>query len=317
MANKFKCKDCRHSFSLNTGSEAICPKCKSDNIEPANGSNIVWKLLLFVVMAVVGYFTTDTIVAGSEDTIVEQKKPLVEKTVAVESPIDDEDFVEEEFIDDFSEPVPLPEAKPEPVLPIDTAVFVISNKTLKPEGFSFVVQCQKIPADYKVEKYMLFLGESDAEPTLVADATGLFSSDKYFANDGKYFVKALFVNNNTTTLKPIDGIVKPEVQVKETKPTKMEKEELQSKIDKSVSSAGASVNAWFKPVGGDRRVLPKSKITLRKANSCKSIENDLVFTDIQKMINYGKSQKVKINVVSVSYNGNNVIDAFEISTSMK
>ena len=304
MANKFKCRDCRHSFLLNAGSDLVCPKCKSDNIEPLKGSSLVWKLLLFVVMAAVGFFATDTFVvkpgkavpAAPAQQMVYEDEP--EATVEYQQSVS---YHEEE-------PQDLPVVVEE-LLPIDSAVFVVSNKALNQDGFSFIVSCENIPVDYQVEQYMLFLNENDTEPVLVAEANGKFSSDKYFAENGKYFIKAIFINNNSTTLKTIDGIVKPADKKEEVKPSRMEMSELESKINASIAekNGGSPVNKWYKGVGGDARVSTRVTIT---ANGMEK-----PFTSVDAMIRHGRTKKLKVKVLSVSYNGNNVIDAFEISMS--
>lgn len=304
MANKFKCRDCRHSFLLNAGSDLVCPKCKSDNIEPLKGSSLVWKLLLFVVMAAVGFFATDTFVvkpgkavpAAPAQQMVYEDEP--EATVEYQQSVS---YHEEE-------PQDLPVVVEE-LLPIDSAVFVVSNKALNQDGFSFIVSCENIPVDYQVEQYMLFLNENDTEPVLVAEANGKFSSDKYFAENGKYFIKAIFINNNSTTLKTIDGIVKPADKKEEVKPSRMEMSELESKINASIAdkNGGSPVNKWYKGVGGDARVSTRVTIT---ANGMEK-----PFTSVDAMIRHGRTKKVKVKVLSVSYNSNNVIDAFEISMS--
>ena len=310
MANKFKCRDCRHSFMLNAGSDLVCPKCKSDNIEPLKGSNVVWKLLLFVVMAVVGFFATEVLVFKSEEVV----------TIPVQSPkvvsFDDESEDDVTISDNDASIAEVQEEEPqdlpvvvEELLPIDNAVFTVSNKTLNQNGFSFNVYCENIPVDYQVEQYMLFLNENDAEPVLIAEANGKFSSDKYFAPDGKYFIKATFINGNCTTLKSIDGIVKPEEKKEEVKPSRMEQSELQSKIDASVleRNGNSPVNKWYRGVSGDARISTKVKITVSGMEK--------PFIGVAAMLQHGRAKKLKIKVLSVSYDKNNVIDAFEISTS--
>ena len=308
MANKFKCRDCRHSFMLNAGSDLVCPKCKSDNIEPLKGSNVVWKLLLFVVMAVVGFFATEILVFKSEEIAI---KPVQPQEI---TSFDDE--LEEPVKPDYDAPVAELEEEPkdlpvvvEELLPIDNAVFSVSNKTLNQSGFSFIACCENIPVDYQIEQYMLFLNENDAEPVLRAEANGKFSSDKYFAPDGKYFIKATFINGNCTTLKSIDGIVKPEEKKEEVQPSRMEQSELQSKIDASVleRNGNSPVNKWYRGVSGDARISTKVKITVSGMEK--------PFIGVAAMLQHGRAKKLKIKVLSVSYDKNNVIDAFEISTS--
>ncbi len=304
MANKFKCRDCRHSFLLNAGSDLVCPKCKSDNIEPLKGSSLVWKLLLFVVMAAVGFFVTDTFVVKQG------------KAVSAVAPAQQTVYEDEPETTEYQQQVSYHEEEPqdlpvvvEELLPIDSAVFVVSNKALNQDGFSFIVSCEHIPVDYQVEQYMLFLNANDAAPVLVAEANGKFSSDKYFAEDGKYFIKAIFINNNSTTLKTIDGIVKPADKKEEVKPSRMEMSELESKINASIAekNGGSPVNKWYKGVGGDARVSTRVTIT---ANGMEK-----PFTSVDAMIRHGRTKKLKVKVLSVSYNSNNVIDAFEISMS--
>lgn len=315
MARKFKCKDCRHSFQLNNGEDEICPKCKSDNILPVgNGMSILGKLLLFLVMATVGYFATDIILKNNND------KKLVAVNVSadeISSDVDTEtgkEPVSDDLLSSGGVQTDMTIVE-EPMEPIDSAEFNLTNITLKQNGFSFIVQCEKIPVDYQIEQYRLFLSEDDEAPKLVAEANGVFSSDTYFSEDGKYFVQAVFINNNTTTRKPIEGIVKPVSQKEETKPVKMEMSELQSKIDKSVAerNGGSPVNKWYKPQGGDSRVSKKVRISLSSANNVKG--EDKQFVGVQPMIKYGQSQKVGIRVLSVSYNSDSVIDAFEIATT--
>ena len=303
MARKFKCKDCRHSFQLNNGEDEICPKCKSDNILPVgNGMSILGKLLLFLVMATVGYFATDIILKNNND-----KKLVAVNVSADEISSDvDTDTGKEPVSDDLlssggvQTDVTIVD---EPMEPIDSAEFTISNITLKQDGFSFFVQCGKIPVDYQVEQYQLFLNENDAEPMLTAEANGEFKSSKYLANDGKYYVKAIFINNNTTTLKPIEGIVKPATPAEVVKPKRMEKDELQKLINESVANRGVKeLHEWYK--GKDKRI--KQSTTVR----CQEVKLDLA-----AMVRRGYTTKEKIEVLSVSYDNNEVIDSIEIAIS--
>jgi len=304
MARKFKCKDCRHSFQLNNGEDEICPKCKSDNILPVgNGMSILGKLLLFLVMATVGYFATDIILKNNNDN------KLVAVNVSadeVSSDVDTEtgkEPVSEDILSSGGVQTDMTIVE-EPKEPIDSAEFTISNITLKQDGFSFFVQCGKIPVDYQVEQYQLFLNENDAEPMLTAEANGEFKSSKYLANDGKYYIKAIFINNNTTTLKPIEGIVKPATPAEVVKPKRMEKDELQKLINESVANRSVpKLNEWYK--GKDKRIKKSTTVT------CPEVK----FADLAAMVRYGYTKKVKIEVLSVSYDNNEVIDAIEIAIS--
>lgn len=304
MARKFKCKDCRHSFQLNNGEDEICPKCKSDNILPVgNGMSILGKLLLFLVMATVGYFATDIILKNNNDN------KLVAVNVSadeISSDVDTEtgkEPVSEDILSSGGVQTDMTIVE-EPKEPIDSAEFTISNITLKQDGFSFFVQCGKIPVDYQVEQYQLFLNENDAEPMLTAEANGEFKSSKYLANDGKYYVKAIFINNNTTTLKPIEGIVKPATPAEVVKPKRMEKDELQRLINESVANRSVpKLNEWYK--GKDKRIKQSTTVT------CQEVK----LADLAAMVRYGYTKKVKIEVLSVSYDNNEVIDAIEIAIS--
>ena len=304
MARKFKCKDCRHSFQLNNGEDEICPKCKSDNILPVgNGMSIWGKLLLFLVMATVGYFATDIILKNNND-----KKLVAVNVSADEISSDvDTDTGKEPVSDDLlslggvQTDVTIVE---EPKEPIDSAEFTISNITLKQDGFSFFVQCGKIPVDYQVEQYQLFINENDAEPMLTAEANGEFKSSKYLANDGKYYIKAIFINNNTTTLKPIEGIVKPATPAEVVKPKRMEKDELQKLINESVANRSVpKLNEWYK--GKDKRIKKSTTVT------CQEVK----LADLAAMVRYGYTKIVMIEVLSVSFDNNDVIDAIEIAIS--
>ena len=312
MANKFKCKDCRHSFVLSNENEAVCPKCKSDNIKPqSNTISIIAKFILFIIMAAIGYFTTDFILKKDNKELVQDNIPEIEETVIEKNTIEEVTVMADDSTASVSEQSA--ETIIEiPLEPIDNAVFTISDMILKQEGFSFIVKCGNIPNDYLVDQYRLFLNEDDTEPFIVAEANGQFISDKYAAENGRYFVQALFINNNHTTLEPIEGIIKPATPAKEVKPTRMEKSELQSKIDKSIANTngGHADNQWYK--GRDKRISNKVKITLRAENNVDQKEQ--TFTGSQAMLKHAQAKKVKITVLSVSYD-NDVIDAFEIATS--
>lgn len=305
MARKFKCKDCRHSFQLNNGEDEICPKCKSDNILPVgNGMSILGKLLLFLVMATVGYFATDIILKNNNDN----------KLVAadeISSDVDTEtnkESVSEDILSSGEVQTDMTIVD-EPMEPIDSAEFTISNITLKQDGFSFFVQCGKIPVDYQVEQYQLFLNEKDVEPMLTADANGEFKSSKYLADDGKYYVKAIFINNNTTTLKPIEGIVKPATPAEVVKPKRMEKDELESKLNEAINAPrGSNFGQWYKNNGDKRIKGPKAKIAIHgDATVIEGVHN---LVSKARTASVYKNKKVKVTDVTYS---DNIITAFEVS----
>lgn len=302
MARKFKCKDCRHSFELNKGDEETCPKCKSDNIQPSSGvMPVIGKFVLFVAMAAVGYFATDIVLnSGNDKELVVVNVPEDESSSGVD--ITDNSVSETLLAADSVQTEIV--AVEETLEPIDSAIFTLSNVTLKQDGFSFFVQCEKIPVDYQVEQYKLFLKEDDTTPVLVAEASGEFKSDKYLVEEGKYFVQAIFINNNVTTLKPIEGIVKPATPAEAVKPKRMEKSELQKLINDAVANRNnQSLHQWYK--GKDKRIKQSATVACQ----------DVKLTGLAAMVRHGYTKKVKIEVLSVSYDSNNVIDAIEVAIS--
>lgn len=293
MANKFKCKDCRHSFSLNAGSESICPKCKSDNIEPVKGSKFIWKLLLFIVMAVVGFCATDVLVLGksgvglgkdvtagavSTNNVSAGAEASTKAPVAVEGT--------EISVD---EPAPAVNETPKPMEPIN-AEFNVYEKNLAENGFTFSVA---VLADYEseVDYYELYLKEDDENPVLTS-TDGTFKSNEYYTADGKYFIQAFYENGNSTLVKSIDGFVKP-AKDEPKQIAKLEMSELQSKIDKSFKNRGD--RKWYASVGkgGDKRLA--DKITV------KNTTNGKTYTSIAAMFADCWICAKKINVESVTY----------------
>ena len=144
----------------------------------------------------------------------------------------------------------------------------------------------------------------------IVATSSFYESEPWEMNSENWFVNAIV--QISTTLEPIEGIIKPATPAKEVKPTRMEQSELQSKIDKSIANTngGHADNQWYK--GRDKRISNKVKITLRAENNVDQKEQ--TFTGSQAMLKHAQAKKVKITVLSVSYN-NDVIDAFEIATS--
>ena len=286
MANKFKCRDCRHSFSLNAGSEMVCPKCKSDNIEPVKGSSFVWKLLLFVVMAVVGYFTTDIIV-------VKPQKPVVNQVVAGETVtgnvVPGVAVSNEQVAVIQAAAATELEAVPAPLEPINTE-FNVYGKSLTEGGFTISVAAL---ADYEAEVlcYELYLNENDEKPFLESN-NGTFKSSEYRAANGKYYVKAFYEDGNYTLPKLIDGIVKP-AKDEPKQVAKMGQDELQSKIDKSFKNRGD--RKWYASVakGGDKRLADKVSV--------KNTTNGKTYSSIAAMFADCWMSATKINVEEVAY----------------
>lgn len=301
MANKFKCKDCRHSFSLNAGSESICPKCKSDNIEPVKGSKFVWKLLLFIVMAVVGFCATDVLVLGKssvgfgENIVAESDSTNnVSEGAETSTPAPVEVEGAEKSVDDNETPKQM-----EPI----NAEFNVYEKNLAENGFTFSVA---VLADYEseVNYYELYLKEDDENPVLTS-TDGTFKSNEYYAADGKYFIQAFYKNGNSTLVKSIDGFVKP-AKDEPKQIAKLEMSELQSKIDKSFKNRND--RKWYASVGkgGDKRLADKVTV--------KNITNGVTYTSIAAMFAKCWVCADKINVESVTYDeANGRLNAFTIS----
>lgn len=305
MANKFKCKDCRHSFSLNAGSESICPKCKSDNIEPVKGSKFVWKLLLFIVMAVVGFCATDVLVLGKSS--VGLGKNIAAESVSTnnvsegaeastKAPVEVEGA--EISVDESASAV---NETPKPMEPIN-AEFNVYEKNLAENGFTFSVA---VLAEYEseVDYYELYLKEDDENPVLTS-TDGTFNSNEYYAADGKYFIQAFYKNGNSTLVKSIDGFVKP-AKDEPKQIAKLEMSELQSKIDKSLKNRGGK--KWYASgKDGDKRLADKVTV--------KNITDSVTYTSISEMFSDCWFCAKKINVESVTYDeANGRLNAITIS----
>ena len=298
MANKFKCKDCRFSFSLNTGSEEICPKCKSDNIEPVNSPKLVWKLLLFVVMAAVGYFVTNIFVGGLQPQVITVGTTDVAEIEIPLPPVADgggETAVVDEPVEEI-----------EPLLPFE-ANFGVFEKNLSENGFAFKVV---VNADYDsdIRQYELYTMDDDTVLVLTS-VDGKFNSDKYYATDGRYFIKVIYKDGNYAYSAGIEGIVKPEKEEPKTI-AKMDIAELQSKIDKSLKNR--TYIKWFASVvkGGDKRL--DDKVTVINTT------NGVTYTSIADMYCDCWYDVDKINVEDVTYNETTGrLNSITISTKYK
>lgn len=292
---------------LSNENEELCPKCKSENIEPQGGAkSIIGKFALFIVMASVGFFTTDIILKKDNTPLAVDKEVTVDEVTDKVPVLTDN--TETEGVTTIEEIIMEPTLEP-----IDSAVFTLANMTLKQDGFSFIVQCKNIPVDYQVELYKLYLNENDTEPFMVAEANGQFSNNNYVSKSGKYYVQATFMNKNHTTLKPIEGIKRPETPTEELKIKKMEEHELEAKINKSVEirTGGDPANQWYKKNKGDKRIYYKSNITVKANNS---VENEnRTWESLEQFIGDIRMMgEIKVKVISVSHNKDNIIDAFEI-----
>ena len=314
MAMKFKCKDCRHSFELKNGDEEVCPNCKSDNIQPAGTAmSIIGKFSLFLGMAAVGYFVTTLVLDTQDEKKIPGGQIAEEKELPHKTGLLDNVVADAENTDTIT--------SVEPLEPIDSAEFTVSALILNQNNFSFAVQCMRIPADYQVEEYRLFLKESDTEPVITAKSDGKFSSDKYIAKDGRYYIQAVFNNNNTTTRKPIEGVVKPASPAEVVKPKKMEMNELQTLIDGSLAAGFNNKNGkedpdtWLKPKSRDKRVNSNAKIVLHiKSDDSGNAPEEKKLTGASSLIKEAKMKHYKkLTVLSVQYNdATNVIDSFEV-----
>lgn len=317
MANKFKCLDCRHSFLLNDGSEHLCPKCKSENIKPqtSGAANIFGKFLIFAVMFAVGYFVTPLVYTNpkSEGTSEDKntKKVVVDSNVVeyVEDGSGDKAVVRTD--DGMDNPSVSPEnndtddaknKEPEPLLPID-AEFSVFEKKLAENGFTFSISVLA-QYDSNVKQYELYLNENDNSP-LLTSLDGTFKCDEYYTADGNYFVKAVYENGNSTLLKSIGAFVKP---VNEPKPfARMEKDELQNKIDKYCNSRSGSDRKWFAHPnkGGDKRLADKVIV--------KNNTNGDTYPNISKMFSECLMITKKINVEDVSYDDEGRLNSITIN----
>ena len=293
MANKFKCKDCRHSFSLNAGSESICPKCKSDNIEPQRSSNVVLKLLLFVVMAAVGFFVTDILIVKPKSADIaknivaenkdKQNNDFSENKTTASLPYSDSESTTEEIYEE--EPI----EEPEPLVPFE-ASFSVLDKNLTESGFTFKVV---VNADYDsaIKQFELYTVENDT--VLVLTSTdGKFNGDKYYAATGQYYIKAIYEDGNYAYSSGIDGIVKPLKEEPKTV-TKIGIDELQSKIDNSFNNR--SDRRWYAKAsrGGDKRLDDDVIVN--------NITNGKTYPSIANMFQRCWIIAKKINVESVTY----------------
>ena len=248
---------------------------------------MVWKLLLSVVMAVIGFFVTNSVVGEDQTPSVATDIDIIAETSDVAT---ENDVTPSTPEDKVSTNVTVKVVEQEPLQPFE-ASFSVLEKDLTENGFAFKVV---VNADYDYDVRQFELYTMDNDTVLVLTSTnGRFNSNKYYAKDGRYYIKAIYEDGNYAYSANINDIVKPAKEEPKTV-AKMEIAELQKKIDKSFENR--SDRKWYASVvkGGDKRL--DDKVTVINTTNGKT------YTSIAQMYQNCWMSATKINVEDVTYN---------------